>query len=250
MADVVRYRYTPARGGDRLTTMTTMDEAPPHAPPRPAPAKRRRGPRTSPQLLVALLAGLLAVGGYVAATGGTKGTPVAIAARDIAAGETVTPADVRLVDLAVPPELNDLVLRAADVNGTPRTATHALAAGTLLQRPDLSDAATAPQRGMSIPIDPVRAVNGSLRVGDLVDVIDASGPDPAYVLTGARVLAVGDAGGGRLGGSSQGYSVTVAVEPVSALRVAAAIAADKVSIVRSTGAAPTPTTPPTVAVRR
>ncbi len=216
------------------------------------PARRPRRTHQPAAVWLALLCGLIAMGGFLVLTNDVAGTPVAVAARDLAAGETVGPGDFSLVAMAVPPELAGRVLGAAEVNAPgARVTVHALGAGDLVQRSDLADATAAvPQRAMSIPVDPSHAAGGALRVGDLIDVVDASGAEPAYVLTSARVLAVSDGGGGRLGGGSSKYSITVAVDATSALRLAATIEADKFSVVRSTGAPAVAVSPPTTAVRR
>lgn len=218
----------------------------------PAAPKRRRT-RQPGAVWLALLVGLFAMAGNVFFLNrATKVEPVAVAARDLAAGETVTPGDFRLIEMSTPSELAGRVYGVREVNDpAPKVTTHSITAGALMQRGDLAEAgAPGAQRAMSVPVDPTEAVGGSLRVGDLVDVIDASGAEAVYVLTAARVLAVADAGGGRLGGGSSKFSVTVAVDAASALRVAAAIEGGKHSVVRSTGAPAALVSPPTTAVRR
>ena len=77
-----------------------------------------------------------------------------------------------------------------------------------------------------------------MNVGDRVDVISADGPLPAYVVRNAEVIGVAPRrGSGGLSSSPTGqFYVTVAVEAEPALRLAAAIRAGKLEILRSTGA--------------
>lgn len=235
-------------------TMTHTGTADPAAPNAPDLPRRRRSSRVTTSLWVAALAGILAFVGFLVVTAGAKGEPVAVAARDLAAGEQVGPGDFRMIDLDAPPALAVQLLRAADVNGLatdPQVTTHAILAGELVHRPDFTaTGAPAQQRSMSIPVAQTHAVGGALKRGDVVDVIDASQADPAYVLTSARVLAVTDPGGSRLSGVSRDYAITVAVDERSALRVAAAIAANKLEVVRATGAPPATTSPTTTTTLR
>lgn len=216
--------------------------------------KRRRSSHVTRGMWVAAVAALLAFGVYVAAASGAGGKPVAVARRDLAAGEQVGPGDFAFIDLDAPPSLMAQVLTPAAVNATAaesQVTTHAIAAGELVHRADLAaTGAPAQQRSMSIPVAQPHAVGGALRKGDVVDVIDANGTEPAYVLVSARVLAVTEAGASRLGASSRDYAITVAVDERSALRVAAAITGGKVEVVRATGAPPASVSPTTTAAVR
>ena len=91
---------------------------------------------------------------------------------------------------------------------------------------------------MSVPVDPEHAVGGALRVGDRVDVIEVQEDRATYVAIGLEVIGINESGsGGALDGLGS-YSVTVAVDDATALRLAAAIRADRFELVRSTGAEP------------
>jgi Flp pilus assembly protein CpaB len=221
--------------------------APSSAAVRPGPA--RRAPRVPHSLAIAVVAtivAIIAVQMYVAHA--THGEPVAVAARDIASGETVSPSDFHLVEARVPPSVG--ALGTAEVQHLhDEVALHSLTAGQIVGHTDVAPAAgPSRQRAMSIPVPPERAVAGQLRRGDVVDVIDTSGGDAAYVVVSAQVLAAGADAGKALGNASSGqYAVTLAVDDRAALRLATAAAAGKLFLVRSTGAPATALTPPTTA---
>lgn len=206
----------------------------------------------SAPLFVAALAGILAILAFLVASGGHEGVPVAVAGRDLAAGEVVAPGDFRFVDATLPAGTLKAMLRPADVNRIGgQVTTHAIAVGQPVGHPDVAPAAAPDQkRAMSIPIEQAHAVAGGLRRGDVVDIIDSSAGESRYVVTNARVLDVGsESGGGKgLSAGSSKYSVTVAVDDREALRLAAAVTAGKVDVVRATGAPSTAVTPPTTAV--
>jgi Flp pilus assembly protein CpaB len=202
-----------------------------------------------------VVAGLLAMLAFLVATGESGGKQVAVAARGLAAGEPLSPGDFRYINARLPDATLTAMLRPADVGAiSGKVTTHAIAEGEPVTTADVA-AAAAPsqQRSMSIPIDPSHAVSGSLQRGDAVDVVDSSSGDSLYVVTDARVLAVGAPEGDKkaLAGSPGKYAVTIAVDERSALRVAQAITGGKVDVVRATGAppaapSPVPTTSTTV----
>lgn len=219
----------------------------PESAPAPTPLPRRRR-RPKGGLVLAAVFGLLAVLANLVLIGGAKGQPVLTARHTIVAGTEVGPDDFAVVDLDAPAAtLAQLVAgsQVAAVKG--QIATHNLVAGDLVARSSLAAAAAAgAQRAMSIPVDQGRAVGGTLRVGDMVDVVDSSTGVPTYVATGSQVLAAGGAKTSALGAASH-YTVTIAVDERQALAVAQAITAGKLDIIRSTGApAASPPPPPTV----
>jgi Flp pilus assembly protein CpaB len=117
-------------------------------------------------------------------------------------------------------------------------AATTLRPGELLRRSDLQPAAApAAQRAMSLPVAPEHAVGGRLSAGDRVDVIEVRDGVAAYLVTDAEVLDVpdSDARGGLAGLRS--FSVTLAVDAETALRLALAQHHGDLHLVRSTGAA-------------
>jgi Flp pilus assembly protein CpaB len=177
----------------------------------------------------------------------TASVQAAVAARPLLAGEVVQQSDLRYVDVGASGALAKTLLRPADVASLGnRQAARAIPAGSLVTKADLVDQGTAPQlRAMSVPIDPTHAVGGAIGRGDTVDVIDSSGTTPVFVVTGAKVVEVASTSTAKIGTASSKFSVTIAVDDASALRLAAAITAGKIDVVRSTGAAPVTAQSPT-----
>jgi hypothetical protein len=88
-------------------------------------------------------------------------------------------------------------------------------------------------RAMSIPIDRGHAVAGALQAGDYIDVIVVRKGIAAYVAAGIEVLDVAGADS-QFGG---GFSVTVALDGMTSLRLASALRDGSIDLVRATGAA-------------
>ena len=95
-----------------------------------------------------------------------------------------------------------------------------------------TDAGPSELRAMSVPIDRGHAVAGVLQSGDRVDVIVVRKGIAAYVATGIEVLDVAGVDSQFAGG----FSVTVAVDGPTSLRLASAVRDGGVEIVRATGA--------------
>lgn len=205
----------------------------------PRPPRRPLTSRVPPSLALAVVAGLLAGLFFLRGTGSSDGVAVAVAGRDIPAGEEVTVGDLRFTEVAASSRfVAQLVPRRQLGSLEGSIAIRGIVEGSPLLRDDLvSPAAGGLQRAMSLPIEREHAVGGALRPGDRVDVID--GVDASYVITNAEVLAVPKAVSDALSGA-RSYAITIAVDAQGALRLAAAIAGGKVEVVRSTGAEPLP----------
>ncbi|MDP8969483.1 MAG: RcpC/CpaB family pilus assembly protein [Actinomycetota bacterium] len=207
----------------------------------PEPAAPRRGPtaRLSAGHLIMILAGLLAaVLNFSLLRARDDSSRVAVAAAPLQAGEPVDAGSFTFTDVRVA-ETQLLTLlgpeRLEAVSGW--LVAHEIAPGELVRVTDLRPpSAPAQQRAMSIPVEPEHAAGGELRPGDRVDVIDVGDAGAHYVLTDAEVLTVArpDPRPGLDGRRS--FSVTIAVDDASALRLAAAIRNQSLEIVRSTGA--------------
>jgi Flp pilus assembly protein CpaB len=165
---------------------------------------------------------------------------VAVAAAPIPAGATLREAAVRFADVRVDAGLL-ATLVAPDVlrERAAWVVTTRVSAGAPLRADDLrAPSAAAGQRAMSLPVPPEHAAGGALATGDRVDVIAVRDGAASYVVTGVEVLDVtGDGGGGALD-NLRAFSVTIAVDDVAALRLAAALRTDALEVVRSTGAPP------------
>jgi Flp pilus assembly protein CpaB len=172
---------------------------------------------------------------------------VAVAAGDIAVGERVRPSAIRYERVAMDAKLLATVLQPGDVAKLRNSiAAQRISAGELVTRRAVRPvAASAGRRAMSIPVDPSRAVDGKLAPGDRVDVLVATDTQIAVAVANVEVLSVNRPGrGGALGDVGAKFSVTVAVDAKGAQRVAAAITAGDLDIVRSTGAKSAQDLPP------
>ncbi len=211
------------------------------APSAPEPRGRSWTSRVSLGHGLMIAAGLLAaLLNFVVLRGGDDTTWVVTAARDIQQGEILTGEVLTTVRLDVGTStLGGIVPgdRISELEGA--TAAARVDAGEPILRSAVAPAgATDGLRAMSVPVDPAHAVGGRLRVGDRVDVIEVRDDGARYIATDVEVIGVADlSSGGALGGLSS-YSVTLAVDDRTALRLAAGIRGDRLEIVRSTGAAP------------
>jgi pilus assembly protein CpaB len=191
---------------------------------------------------LAVLCGLAALRPPAART-----TPVLVAARDLAAGETLGPDDLTTVELqvAVAPQgaLRDAgaaagrTLAAAVRRGEPLTDVRLLGPELLAGASGLVEA-------------PVRVADGDearlVRPGDVIDVLSAPGADSLsspgypdtteglfasakYVAVGARVLAVPTPA--EAGTAADGALVVLAVSTETARDLAAAAASQRLSLV-------------------
>jgi Flp pilus assembly protein CpaB len=116
-----------------------------------------------------------------------------------------------------------------------------LRSGDLLERSGLGSPSTRrAARAVSFPVDSALAVAGEVAAGDRIDVLASAhnGTASGYVLVGADVVAVHSIGSGPLRGSDGQVSITVAVDAAGAQRLAGALHAADLLVVRSTGSAP------------
>jgi Flp pilus assembly protein CpaB len=174
---------------------------------------------------------------------------VAVATGDVAPGALVGAGAVRTATLPASSSLREGLVSPETLRGGTWVATRRIAAGEPLVRSALAHAA-APSglRAMSVPISADHAAGGDLSVGDRVDVISAEGPQALYVVRAAEVIGVAPrrASAGFSSSSTGQFYVTIAVDADAALRLAAAIRANKLEVLRATGAdtaAPAATVP-------
>lgn len=210
----------------------------PDTPPSPRPRRRRWTSRLSIGHGLMLGAGLLAALLNLALLrGGDETVLVAVAVADIQPGERLTADLLGETELAAGSAIIDRLIPADQLDHlVGRIASARIATGEPVLRSAVSPSAGG--RAMSVPVDPEHAVGGRLRVGDRIDVIEVQEGRAIYVATGLEVIGINESGsGGALDGLGS-YSVTVAVDDATALRLAAAIRADRFELVRSTGAEP------------
>lgn len=207
---------------------------------RPPAPRRRRGQRLSAGHVVMVVAALLAVLlNYSVLRARDDTVRVAVAARDIPAGATVPAGALRFAPVRVDDDLLANLLEPADVAALDRwVSAGPLRAGEPVRASDVRlPSAPQSQRAMSLPVPVHHAVGGALRPGDRVDVIEVRDGDPTYVVTDAEVLDVPAAEQRGIAALEQ-FSVTLAVDDRTALRLAAALRAGTLDVVRSTGASP------------
>ncbi len=90
-------------------------------------------------------------------------------------------------------------------------------------------------RAMSIPLDVNRAVGGAIAIGDRVDVIGFDDAGPHYIATDVAVLDVPGERPTAFAATSS-FAITLAVDEVQALGIAAALDVGDLHVLRSTGA--------------
>ena len=197
--------------------------------------------RVSAGHVVMVVAGLLGALLTLSALRAADDTrPVLVAARDIVPGTVIDGRSFRTssihADAGVLATLFD-ANAIDDLRG--QIAVARIPAGSLLTHDDVrAVAAGEAPRAMSFPIPVTRAVGGALAAGDRVDVLSVQHNTgrSKYVATDATVLAFSNHGGGALQGSDDA-SITLAVEPEVAARIASALETGSVTLVRATGAA-------------
>lgn len=177
--------------------------------------------------------------GIVAAYADARRPPSAtwvVAARDLAAGTRLTPADLAVVRAELPPAL------ARNAFADPRGLVGAivagrLAKGSLVEATDLLPNGDDGPQQVSFAIEAARAVGGTLRPDDRVDVVatwatDGSSPYTEVVAAAVVVTAVGGSASSPVGGRT----VVVTLAPASQhdlLAIVHAVRAGNATLVRT-----------------
>ena len=204
---------------------------------------RRRQPLPTGRAVVGGFLVAVSAVGIFAAWSSAAGGPderFAVARRDLPIGHRIEAGDVTLQPMDLPTSL----ARAAFSN--PRllvgsTVVGPVGRGELLQAGDVVDSDGAPtDLEVSFAVERSRAVGGSLRPGEFVDVLGTFGAGgdtyTTTVVVGARVLAVDDGDGGLAAGDER--TITLAVRTADEARaVTHAVNAGDVTLVRSRAAA-------------
>lgn len=187
-------------------------------------------------VLAGLLGGVLTLGLLRSAD---AARPVLVAAEDLVPGTLLDDGALRVAHVDANDEVAATLFDAGAVEQLRgQVVTAPVARGALVTRDDVRPVGDgAATRAMSFPIPRANAVDGEIDAGDRIDVVgvDPDTGDAGYVMTDASVLAVDDGDGGPLGGDDT-VTVTVALDPDAALRLARALEAGTVTIVRATGA--------------
>lgn len=188
-------------------------------------------------LTAGLLAGSVAFGLHALAPPPPPGVPVVVAARDVAAGATLQPRDLRVISRPVG-SVPEGALRNAS-QATRRPVVSAVRRGEVLT--DVRLVGPASLRGLEpgLVAAPVRIADteavGLLAAGDHVDVLAATvegGPEARLVAAGVRVLSVPrPASSGFGAGLGDGALLLLATSSPTAARLAAAAVTDRLSVV-------------------
>ncbi len=188
----------------------------------------------------ALVGGFLVAGAavsvfaaYLEVTSGPEQSWV-LASRDIVAGQEVRPGDVTVADFDVPPELG----ARAFVDDSPVVGTIAVAplsAGDIVLATHIAESQVRGHEEMSLAVEPARAVGGSLKAGDRIDVLATFGGVERAVTVASDILLIEvDHGDGGLTGST-GLVLTIALEPGDdALAITGALNNGQLQLLRTT----------------
>ena len=140
------------------------------------------------------LIALAAVGIFAAYTGATSDgrQRFVVARNDLSIGHRIEPTDLAQLEMDLPPGLRDRAWREPSLL-VGAVVVGPVAKGELVQAGDvMSGDAAGTQPQISFPIESARALDGHLKVGELVDVIatfDAGGGGQTrLVVAGARVV--------------------------------------------------------------
>ena len=204
--------------------------------------KRRSALPTGRAVVGGFLVALAALGTFAAYSASTAGpsTTYVVARRDIPIGTRLTANDLT----TLPMELPDVVARdAAFANEGPlvgATTVGPVRRGELVQAGDVvKKRSGAGELEVSFEVESSRALAGTLRPGERVDVLATFGAGAdTYTVTvvrQARVLETGNDRGGLASGDTDVISLAVPT-PDDALALTHAVNAGKVTLVRSTGA--------------
>ncbi len=204
----------------------------------PAPERRLLRRRLSLAHVFIAIVGILAfVLNLLVLSNRDETVLVSIATEPLIAGSSLNPDALRLVPIDASFEgVGELVTDGDLASFEGYVLQRSIPAGGLIDR----SAMVAPNSGtgkrtMSIPVPVEHAAGGSLISGDRVDVITVADGVAIFAATDLEVVAVADLTAGSIGVGSA-YHVVVAVTADEALKIAAALEAGPLDLVRSTGA--------------
>jgi len=158
--------------------------------------RRRRTPPGGRAALGALLIAVAAVGTFTAASGATEDPrqPYVVARGDVAVGQRLSRGDLATARLDLPAYMRGRAYQPDEIDELAGSvALGPIGRGELVQRSGV--AAARPGRQVSFPIDPARAVGGSLQTGEFVDVVATLDGKTKIVVERAQVAALRERGG-------------------------------------------------------
>ena len=162
---------------------------------------------------------------------------IAVTSQQIDAGTSLQESDVRYTALGNADEqLLDAFLTPGEVAAVIDEgwiATRTIAEGVALSAADFRpETVVSELRAMSLPVASAHAVNGAIVAGDRIDIIAVDRGVAEYVAVDVEVIAVS----APTSSTRSGFALTVAVDSATSLRLAVAINAAAIEVVRSTGA--------------
>jgi Flp pilus assembly protein CpaB len=161
-----------------------------------------------------------------------------VAARPLSPGTRITPADLRLAALDMP----DASVRSQVFGSTGElvgaSVIAAIAPGSLIEASEVVGRGGAPgTREISISIDSSRAVGGTLKPGEFVDILSTFGQGAAsytvVMVPHVEVVTVAGGNGGSIGATPTQVMVLAVQDGPSAEAVADAAVATQLTLVRA-----------------
>lgn len=220
-------------------------QRPPGSPAAPAtggrPLRRRSALPTGRAVVGGLLVGLSALGIFAAYTRATAGPAhsYAVARRDLPVGTQVTGDDLVLLPMELPPLVAERATFSSIDALAGVTVVGPVRRGELVQPADVVRKRSSPtELEISFSIESSRALAGSLRPGERVDVLATfgGGGDSYSVIVVRHARVLDTARGGSSLGQGRTETITLAVaSSEEALGLTHAINAGEVTLVRSTG---------------
>ena len=191
-------------------------------------------------ILGAVLIAVSLAGGRVVLEEGRAVTGVWVAARDLAAGTRLDASNLRVEHVRFSPRLADSYLRSThDLSS--QVLTRPLAAGELVSAEWVAPSDQTGSRAVTVPVDPEHSVGGTIRPGDVVDVLATfdAGDHRARTVTLLRNAEVIDvvSAGGLVMSEKAVVGLTVSVSAEEAQRVAFASRSAELDVVRIDGVA-------------
>lgn len=205
--------------------------------PQPAP-RRKLSSRVGLLHVVAIVSGLLA---FLLILSWMRSqqelVEVAVASETIRSGNVVVGDMFDFIEVPADSTFGDsLVLRVDESALVGSVATRLISPGEPILDTDVRPIDTPEGlRAMSIPLDVNRAVGGEIAIGDRVDVIGFDDAGPHYIATDVAVLDVPGERSTAFAATSS-FAITLAVDDVQALAIAAALDFGDLHVLRSTGA--------------
>ena len=187
-----------------------------------------------------LLIGAAAVITFAAYTGATRPARqlYLVAAHPLAPGTRIAAADLRVVALDLPDAAVRSEVFESEAGLVGASVIAPIAQGSLIEASEVVGRGGAPgTREISVSVDASRAVGGTLKPGEFVDVLSTFGQGAAsstvVMVPHVEVLEITAAGAGAVGSSDTEVIVLAVPDGTSAEAVADANTATQLSLVRS-----------------